>query len=314
MQDRLVTCLVLGIVIGLGAPTYAADQIELLDGTMILGDVHKVQAMKVVIKTRPEGSLLEIPLKYLAPMQQYKIRLLRLKPGDLDPQDHNIRIQLGKWCFEHNEWDNRLLEEAKTQFKLAEEYGGQDAKEIITAYLETHNIKVDQKGNWVSAEAWHKAQGHVRDPQTGKWMTKEEWEKIQAQEAKELKTKLLVANKNDYQRVCLPILTASRSVYADRDKQDKYRKVRFWSHFLFTDPQFGRTQAEALGTLGADKYVRILLAHEDCPEVYVEKKKYDGKVLKKLGLFRQGDRILVFGWVYLTENGFLILVDDIISG
>jgi hypothetical protein len=305
--------LALALILTAGARGLAAEEIELLDGTILQGEIRGVQPTKIVVETLPGKTTLEIPLTYLSPLQQYRAKTWRLKPGDLSPNDPNIRMQLAKWCFEHRKYDARLLEKAELEFRRAEELGGDDFKEQVIAYLDQNGIKVDEHGKWMSEAEYAKKMGWVKDPDSGQWMTPEALKAKQALEEKELKTKVLVPNPNDYSRVSLPILAANRSMYFDRNKKDKFRKVRFWGHFLFAREEFKTVQAEGPLAVSKDKYVRVFTGAEDATELFVNRKKHDGKVAKKLKLLKPGDRVQVYGRVYITERGFLILVDDIIA-
>ncbi|MHC4601123.1 MAG: hypothetical protein ACYS47_19180, partial [Planctomycetota bacterium] len=157
-------------------------------------------------------------------------------------------------------------------------------------------------------------QGHVWDPVRKKWLTKEEKARLDAEADRELKKQSLLPDTTAYRRVFLDILANHLSVFADRDKKDKYRKVRFWSGFLTVEKEFPKVAAQTLQPLSSDRFVRLIVTHEDSPDLYIEKKQYDGKVVKKAGLMARGEILQVFGRIYLTDKGFIIVVDDLLGG
>jgi hypothetical protein len=144
-------------------------------------------------------------------------------------------------------------------------------------------------------------------------MDPEELKKKQAREERELKTKWLLKNTADFNHVDLLTLAANRSVYYDRDKNDKFRRVRFWGRFAFFEEEFGKVRAEGGLSLAKEKYIRLFTQFQDCGGLFVDRKAHNGRLAKKLNLFKSGDRLQVFGRVFITEDGFIILVDDLVA-
>lgn len=309
---RLLFGLLLTVL--LASEAAAQEEIELLDGTTVKGTIRKVQADLLVLEEQPSGALLEIPLYFLSPHQQYQARKWRLKPGDLDPADPAVRFDLGRWAFEHKAWDDRLEAAAKAEFAQAEERGGAVMGGKIREYLERHGIHVTEKGDWVSAEDWHRARGDVWDEETQQWYTKEEWEEKMRQLEKDLKTKLLVQNPHDYTLTTMTHIDSTRRDFIEMDKNDKGRKVRFWAKYEFADKGFGKLSIPNAGMLSDDKFVRVVLQDEDLSRGFIDLKKADGLVARKLDLLKPGDRVHVFGRVFVDEEGFVILLDDLVGG
>gem|GEM_PF-3499541 len=294
----------------------AQEEIELLDGTKLHGKIRSIQDGTLVMETGPEGSVVEVPFKALSPYQQYKARTWRLREGDLDPNDPAVRLNLGKWSFEHRAFDGRLEDAAKNQFQRAEQLGGEEMKETIKQYLLEHDIMVNDKGEWVSAEQYWIDKGYVKDPETGEWVSPAEMKRREEERSKQLKTRPLipVERRDDYKRVFIPILDASLADYSkDLYTDERFRKIRFFARFLEADTDFAeKVQPEGEALLTSEKHMKLFLLDEDVHEVFAGNRKHGGKLVKKIALFKEGERVQVFGQVYLTKDGFAILVDDLV--
>ncbi len=75
--------------------TLHAEEFELLDGSTIVGSYRSVTAEKIVLESQ-DGATLEIPLNFLTPYQQFKVRQWRLKPED---RTERVSFSLGFFVF-----------------------------------------------------------------------------------------------------------------------------------------------------------------------------------------------------------------------
>jgi len=300
MRTWILACAVLLLA---GEAARAQDEIELLDGSKIQGTIEKVEAGKIVILSRPGNSRLDIPLTYLAPYQQYKVRAGQFK---LEERDWTYHATLADWCLKHYwlenaELDPRLRQAADAEFKQARQKGAPEA--TLAEMADRHGLLFDKDGNLKTP-----LEMGLRKTPEGKWVTEEEWKKLEearaAEETKDLKKRWLIGNYKDYLRAFLP--------YVESMRKDYHKKcIRFRSRIAAKGANFAPPVKCDIGTITEDKYLRLILTDEDAPFAFVDKNKK--KLLEKLDVIQRGERVQVCAQVFaLAEGGFVVLVDDLI--
>ena len=286
-------------VLGLAAAAYAEEDIVLIDGSVLKGNIDRVEADKIVVRDSASGALLEIPMRYLSPFQQYRARSWNVKPEDMTPETHKQRLN---WCLDLARYDVRLTAAAEAEARMALSKGVDKAE--IDRIIGPFGYMINDKGEMKSPEQM----GLVWDDVEKEWVKPEVLDERQKARksamAADLKKKLIIGNPMTYDRVSPLAINEAR---ADFPK----RKVRFWGSFQGRREGFGFVKLMGGTTVAEEKYVGIVLRGEDFAYAFVEKA--NRKVLDKLDVIQRGERIQVFGTVALTEAGFVLLLDDLIS-
>jgi hypothetical protein len=280
-----------------------AENLELIDGTVVRCAIQEVRDSVVIVDAKPGNLRLTIPRKYLSLFQDYRLKVWRLKEDDLDPKDPNVQFKYGQWCLDRYDYDERLLEKAKEHLDLARKLDPSRADDI-RLLIETHGFNENPKDlskPWVSEEEKNILEGKVKDAETGKWHTKKQMEEIKKERERNIKIRFLAGTKPGSFAFATPaIILGDLAGYNEK-------RVRVWGRIVDVKKVFHPTTAGGV-KFAPPKYLRVLL--EGCPSVYFNISR--SNLGKKLPHFVPGDRVVVYGIVRIGATWFAIDGVDIV--